>query len=195
MILDGLKLSPPWLTKTGEDNYIVRLGYKGIGYRVNEAEAGRISRLYKRMAIPSIMIFCILAALFIWMIVVRDRSDQVATFLIHLMFLIPLGCFSPALSAVFFKIVKVWLGRRDPVDEGLGYWEVKARRREQYGRKTYGYRGFLWMGIVWFLLTATSFLFRGEIEGTSIILSVVLLSLAWQNYMIIHHRKAHPASD
>lgn len=139
MIMSGLKLTAPWLTELDAEDYILRLGYKGVGYQANADEAEYARKLYKIITIISL--FTSLPILIFSIYFIFSPVDvmgftitllYLSTFVIY--YVVLLG-----LEVLFFTLTKRRLTKSNPINGGQGYWVMKAKSRtrgQRFSKKT-----------------------------------------------------------
>ncbi|UTW56127.1 hypothetical protein [Kordiimonas sp. SCSIO 12610] len=202
MILDGKQLAPPWLEEppeeSPEENHngmcILRLGYQGVGYEATTAEAERATRIHRHIGTAAILVFCGFVGLYAWQFIINDRPESIANFLSTLLYFTLVFGFMNLSSLLYFRIVKGWMQGRQPIDDGLGFWEMKARERDNGSSQIWSHTIDISLGSVLIALNVAMLFFGWDANPIGVMIGALLFLRGWQTYMITRHLRAHQLS-
>ncbi len=127
MILEGLKLGAPWLVEVKEGDYILRLGLKGVAYKVTADEKTKVSKLYKVTACFAWVTLVPLILFMLYLDIFIGDGLGSRVILAYLFFLTVAFILVFGLEMLFFSKAKRLLMKPVPIDEGLGYWGMQAQ--------------------------------------------------------------------
>jgi hypothetical protein len=154
MIIDSSELRAPWLVYKGEGKHILRLGFKGTGYRITSKEAERLGGLYKIIAgISLVSIISLMATAFYYVRTASDK-DGLMWSLSYVMTFILINFVMYGLTHLFFVLAKRRLDNPVMIDDGPGYWVMQARAATSSPWRSTFARGFATVMIALFSLEA-----------------------------------------